>query len=210
EQRIEQPNFQLYRTYGSFGRYLRGATASYHEATGDRPAGYRLDEVTDPKEPATMPSVTLDGMPIILTSRDHPWLAPNSLFVVSDVSFDQLAGGVAWRRYASTWELISEVRNPSLDFGLDARVMLHSRFVQPLLDMTLFLLGLPLVLARESRNIFVSIGLCFGVVLVFFLVVVACQGLGNSGYLLSPSLAAWCPLLIFLPIAAAVSSSLWE
>ena len=55
---------------------------------------------------------------------------------------------------------------------------IHSRIVQPLLDMTLLFLGLPLVVSRESRNVFMAIGLCMGVVTVFLLVVIGFQQLG--------------------------------
>jgi lipopolysaccharide export system permease protein len=210
ERRIEQPNFQLYQRYAQFDRFLQAANAFYLPAHPGRPAGYRLDDVSEPKDPSTIPSVIVDGNPVILTPHDQDWLGPQQLFVASDVSFDQLAGGSSWRRYSSTWELVRELRNPSLDYGLDARVTVHARVVQPLLDMTLFLLGLPLILTRENRSIFVSIGWCFLIVLGFFLVVVVCQALGNSGYLLNPSLAAWCPLMIFIPIATVVAHPVWD
>jgi lipopolysaccharide export system permease protein len=210
QNRIEQPSFQLYERHGEFGRYLQAANAYYHVAEQGRPAGYLLDGVSDPKEPSALESVAVDGVPVILTPRDHPWLQPNQLFVASDISFSQLAGGNAWRRYASTLELIQELRNPSLDYGLDTRVTVHSRLVQPFLDMTLFFLGIPLVLTRENRNIFVAVGWCCLIVFVFFLVVVTSQALGNSGHMITPSLAAWLPLIIFVPIAAVVSQSLWS
>ena len=46
--------------------------------------------------------------------------------------------------------------------------------------------------------------------LLFFLVVLACQAMGTHGYLLSPSLAAWCPLMIFAPVAVAAAAPVWE
>ena len=52
------------------------------------------------------------------------------------------------------------MRNPSLDYGADVRVAIHGRIVKPLLDMTLLFLGLPLVVTRESRNVFIAMGLC--------------------------------------------------
>jgi lipopolysaccharide export system permease protein len=201
DRRIEKPSFQLYVRHGEFDRFLQAANAYAVPAAAGRPRGYLLDEVTQPKEPWTLASVYANSQPVILTPHDQDWLKPQQLFVASEVAFEQLAGGSAWRRYSSTFELIRELHNPSLDFGLDTRVTVHSRFVQPFLDMTLFLLGLPLVLTRENRNIFVAIGWSCLLVFIFFLVVVACQGLGSSGYLLSPSLAAWCPLMIFVPIA---------
>ncbi len=210
QRRIEQPMFRLYQRYGEFGKQLQAKNAYYQTANADRPAGYLLEDVTDPAKPAEIASVMQDGRPVILTPRENSWLKPNQVFLVSQVGFEQLAGGRTWRQYSSTSELIAELRNPSLDFGLDSKVMVHARVVQPFLDLSLFFLGLPLVLTRENRNIFVAAGWCFLLVLLFFVVVIACQALGNIGYLVSPSLAAWLPLMVFAPIATAVSYPMWE
>jgi lipopolysaccharide export system permease protein len=43
----------------------------------------------------------------------------------------------------------------------------------------------------------------------FYLVVYGCQALG-SNYLVSPALAAWLPLMIFLPLAVWMSNPLRE
>lgn len=211
EHRIEQPTFQLYRTYGEFGRQLHGKNAWHKRADANHPAGYLLDEVAEPTKPLELSSATDGDRPVILTPRDYPnWLKPTQLFVVSDVGFEQISNGASWRRYASTSELIAELRNPSLDFGLDSKVLVHSRVVQPFLDLALFFLGLPLVLNRESRNIFVAVGWCFLLVLGFFLVVTLCQTLGSIGYLDSPSFAAWLPLIIFAPLATAAAYPLQD
>jgi lipopolysaccharide export system permease protein len=73
--------------------------------------------------------------------------------------------------------------------------------------MTLLFLGLPLVMARHSRNIFVAAGSCLLMVAIFLIVVLASHGLGMS-YLLKPALAAWGPLLVFVPGAVAMSEPL--
>ena len=86
------------------------------------------------------------------------------------------------------------------------RVTIHSRFVRPLLDITLLFLGLPLVL-KGQRNIFISIGLCILVISAFMLVVVGAQYLG-SAYLISPAFAAWLPLMIFAPTAVLIAEPL--
>jgi hypothetical protein len=36
-----------------------------------------------------------------------------------------------------------------------------------------------------------------------------CHSLGNS-FLISPALAAWCPLLIFAPLAGFASQAFWQ
>jgi lipopolysaccharide export system permease protein len=103
--------------------------------------------------------------------------------------------------------MIRQLRSPSTDLGNDVRVAIHSRFMQPFLDTTLLLLGLPFVITRTNRNPFISIALCLGVVTVFMVVVLGCHSLGSGGRLSEP-LAAWLPLIIFAPIAAYTSDSL--
>ena len=79
---------------------------------------------------------------------------------------------------------------------------IHARIVQPLLDMTLLFLGLPLVVTRENRNVFVAMGICMVVTTAFSLVVAGVQSLGEVPIGFSPPLAAWTPLIIFVPLAA--------
>ena len=93
----------------------------------------------------------------------------------SDVDFDQLTCGKSLTQLSSTAELIRGLRNQSLDYGAKERVAIHARIVQPLLDMTLLLLGLPLVVTRENRNIFVAMGICMVVTIAFTTVVMGMQ-----------------------------------
>jgi lipopolysaccharide export system permease protein len=57
---------------------------------------------------------------------------------------------------------------------------------------------------RENRNVFIAIALSAAAVAVFMLVVIAFQHLGFI-YWLSPALAAWAPLMIFVPLAVGIS-----
>lgn len=203
EKRIANPRFRLPDALSAYGRQLAAENAYYRRAEQGRPAGYLLDHVEYPANLAELDSIRFRSDDVILSPKDTPWLKEDQCFVVSDVSFSLLTAGSPWKQFSSSYELISGLRNPSLDFGADVRVTIHSRLVQPLLDVTLLFLGLPLVLKRESRNIFVSAGLCLLIVAVFFLVVISCHALG-ANYLLSPALSAWTPLLIFGPIAYAI------
>jgi len=208
--RIDEPDFLLPPSLSEYGKLLAAEEAFYKPPEGDRPGGYLFDKVTKPEGLHTLPSLVLDGKPVVITPRDAPdWLRPGQCFVVSDVTFEQLTGGHAWRKYSSTPDLIAGLRNRSLDFGADVRVAIHSRFIQPFLDVTLLFLGLPLVLRREDRNVFIAIGLAALVVCIFMLVVTGFQYLG-SVYSLSPALAAWAPLMIFVPVAVALSERAWE
>ncbi len=207
-QRIEKPSFQIASPeLNKYGRQLVAANAFCQLATSDHPAGYLMKGVSIPKDLAVHPSLAIENEPIILTPMDHAWLKPDECFVVSDITFEQLADSDDWRQNASLPELITGLRNPSLGLGSEVRVAIHARIVQPFLDVTLLFLGLPLLLRRGNRNLFVAVGLCVGLVVAFYLVVLGFQYLG-SNYLVSPTLAAWCPLMIFVPMAVYMSDPL--
>ena len=209
DQHIEKPDFLLPAALSQWAKKLKAENAYYLPQQGDRPAGYLLRGVSEPENVAEVGSLELAGEPVIITPRDADWLKADECFVASKLTFEQLIGGQAFRQFSSTPQLISGLRNSSLDFGADVRVAIHTRFVNPLLDITLLLLGLPLVVSRESRNVFVAIGMCVGVTTVFLLVVIASQHLGSI-CLIDPALAAWAPLIIFVPPAVGMAESLWR
>ncbi|RCS47743.1 LptF/LptG family permease [Bremerella cremea] len=209
EQRIESPNFRLPDSYEGVGDQILGANAFYKPPTADRPGGFLVDGLTKPETTAGVPSIDLNGEPLVLMPGDNRWLNPNQCFLVTGLTFEQLTASSQWRDYASTYDLISTLSNRSLDVGADVRVEIHSRIVQPFLDITLLFLGLPIVLRKENRNIFVAIGYCLLVVIGFYAVTLACKAMGSSYYgIRSPALAAFIPLIIFVPIATAMSTPL--
>ncbi len=210
EKRIDGPDFLLPAGMDRYGRQIRGSQAFYQPAEGDRPSGYLIRGVTEPLDLLRQPSLyDSDGEKTILTPTEYPWLQSNDVFVVSDVDFEQLTGARGFLQFSSTAELIRSLHNESLDFGANVRVGIHSRLVRPLLDINLLFLGLPLVLRRDNRNVFVAVGLCLAVVTVFLLTVYGARFLG-SAVVLSPHLAAWLPLLLFVPVAVAMSDPLRE
>ena len=120
-----------------------------------------------------------------------------------------LIGSDNWRQYGSFMELIRGLHRQSLGMGAGVAVSIHARLLQPICDVTLLFLGLPLILRRGNPNIFLAIGLCVSVVVAFMLGLLGAQYLGSS-YLISPSLAAWLPLMVFVPLAAGMSTPLRE
>ena len=210
DRRIDRPHFRLPSNLAQYGMHITADQAVYHD--GDegqgavRPAGYLLRDVSQPTEITSRASLSVNERPVLLLPSDTPWLKSDECYVVSDVPIEQIAGK-AWRRFSSTWEMVGALRSPSTNFGPDVRVNVHSRIISPLMDLTLLFLGLPLVLSRENRNIFVAIGMCLGVVLCFFCVVIICQWLGNN-CLITPAMAAWAPLAIFAPAAVLLSQTL--
>jgi len=207
QQRIHRPTFHLPETLSRYGTQLTAEDAYYCPADENHPSGYLLQGVEQPKSIATLSSLTLDGKPTIIMPRDAGgWLKPDQCFVASEVTFELLTQGFA---FASTAQLIAGLRNPSLGSGAPVCVEIHSRIVQPLLDVTLLFLGLPLVMTRENRNVFIAIGLCVLLVSVFLVVTMGIQSLG-ANYLISAHLAAWGPLLVFVPVAAGLAGSMWK
>lgn len=212
EKRIAEPSFRVPPQLRKYGWQWTADNAFYQPPCGDRPGGYLLDGVRQPKNLETHPSLCLDGQRVFVTPHDEPtWLKPNQAFLVSDVDFDLLTGGKNVKEFSSAGELIRGLRNPSLGFGAGVEVEIHSRFIKPLFDMTLLFLGLPLVVSRESRNVFVAMGICMGITTLFQLVVMGMQRLGaSSWWFVTPSLAVWLPLIVFVPVAVWLTETLWQ
>lgn len=206
-EKIIGPNFILPARLSRYGKQIAAREAQYQRAEGDRPSGYLLSGVSTPSDLRGKPSLSIDERVVIVTPHDAAWLADDQVFVVSDVAFELLTGGAVWREFASTSELVAELRSPSVDLGNDVRVAIHSRLLQPILDGTLLFLGLPLIVSRNNRSPFVAIGMATAVVALFFAVSLGCQSLGNSGWI-RPALAAWLPLIVFCPVAVYLSDSL--
>lgn len=204
EHLIHRPKFVLPSGLDAYGIHLSAKTAKYLPPADGRPGGYLFQSVTAPLALLKQPSLKQRDREVILTPVDHgDWIQPDQVFFVSNVDFEQLTAGKKMRQLMSTKELIGGLRNPSLDYGADVRVTIHSRIAQPLLDVTLLFLGLPLVMRRETKNIYAAVGMCVLLTAAFMLVIIICQHLGSVLYL-RPTLAAWLPLMIFVPTAVSL------
>ena len=212
DRRIAGPSFDLPPTLRKHGSKLVAKEAFSLPATSNHPRGYLLRGVTAPSQPAeclslSVPSLSGNEQIIIFMPCDQRWLKGDECFVASNVEFQTLTGNMAGQRYTSIAGLIRGLHNPSNDFGADRRVAVHTRLIQPLMDATLLLLGVPIVLSQNNRNLFMAIGLCLAIVVAFMMVAIACQYLGNTS-LISSALAAWLPLIIFVPVAVALAEPL--
>lgn len=209
DRRIANPSFRLPKSLRHVGRKLIGENAYHKDATDAIPAGFLIDGLSHPMELLAKPSVALDGQPVILTPVDTPWLSAGQCFVVSDIDFQQLSSSAEWLEYSSLRDLVQALYNPSLHYGADVRVAIHSRLMQPVLDVLLVLIGLPIVMSRRGQNVFVAVGKCILLVLVFWIVVTGSQQAGETS-LIRPALAAWLPLFFLAPAAVYYLHSLWE
>jgi len=207
--RIEAPSLLLPPTLAEYGPQIDAAVAVWKPPAEGRPAGYLLTAVSEPADIDRLEPVAGDAAPAVLTRATAPWLQPGECFVVSDVTFEQMIGSTNWSQYSATPDLVRAIANPSLGVGADVPLRVHARFVAPLLDMSLALLGIPLVVGPNRRGIFVAVGACVAMTVIFFLVTLGCHALA-TGYLLSPSLGAWLPVLILAPLAAWRAQPMWQ
>jgi lipopolysaccharide export system permease protein len=186
----------------AIGPKLLAKSATFHESKEDRPTGYLLSDVETPRNIDARLSVyePETGQALLLTSKDTPWIEPGSCFLVSSIEYEVLRGGSSWQQYASLSELLTHLKAEKMPAsGNELQVSIHQRLLRPVVDWTVLLLGIPILLKRPDRHLFWVAGMCLGVVGGFTGLVMGLAALGSSGLLLSPHLAAWLPLLIFLP-----------
>ncbi|MDA8697891.1 LptF/LptG family permease [Rubripirellula sp.] len=200
-QTILDPNFRLDGDYSEFGEVLVGETATWYDSSLEHGSGYLIEGVQRPEQVEELKSVGFKGRYILLTGRDQAWLNPGQCFFTTTLHPDFLQTKQSAIRMASILELVSHVRNPSVHSSMALRVLLHERLVRLPLDYILILLGLPMILNRNERNLFVMIAAVSVTVLVFFAIKTASGAMGGSGYLLSPMMAAWMPLILLGPFA---------
>lgn len=199
---IIEPKVQLPATISTQHNRLTAQLASFESADQRHPAGIRLKKVTQPVELAGFRSIVVDNQtPVVYSPSDVRWLNEDELFVVSDVTMEQAAFGNRLALYRTTPEMMAAVRKPRTWFGNNQKVGLHVRILQPFLDMTLLLLGLPLAISNTDRNIFVAAGISFAVVAAVSIVTLASQSLGTYNLIQPAALSAWIPLLVFVPLA---------
>ncbi|MDR1382251.1 MAG: LptF/LptG family permease [Planctomycetaceae bacterium] len=201
DETIEAPKFIMPTGLNIYGKSIEAKSAKYMRASGNRPAGYMLKEVTTPLELLSNDSLKLNDQTVVITSKDAPdWVSSTDCFVASHITFHQIAGGEIWEQYGSTLELVEGARGASLKLGESVYFVIHSRVTQPLLDMTLLLLGLPIILAKSDRNVFKALGVGALLIVAFLAVQMICKNVGISYH--QPILGAWFPLIMFIPLAA--------
>lgn len=200
EKKILEPVVQLPSTFGPKINRLSAKSATFSQADETHPAGIHLKQVTQPTSLAGFRSVVIDQSPVIYAPTETAWLEEDELFVVSNVSMEQAAFGNRLALYRTTPEMMAAVRQPRTWFGNNQKVGLHVRIIQPFLDLTLLLLGLPLAMSNSDRNIFVAAGVSFAVVGAVSVVTLGSQALGTYNLIEPAALSAWIPLVVFAPL----------
>ncbi len=208
ERKVEQAEFRLPDTCAAFAISVIAEKAERVDANDLHPAGFILSQVKRPADLGEKSSVIVDSRPVVLTARDHSWLKKDELFIVSGILLNDVAFGQDQRRYGSLSQQFADLRNPNVFSSSRQRVEVHSRVVRPALDFAILLIGLPLVISRRDRSVFMALGSCLVVVMVIQVFVLTSHGLGASHILPSAALAAWLPVMALLPSGIAMQTRL--
>nr|WP_220498470.1 LptF/LptG family permease [Rhodopirellula sp. JC639] len=198
---IQHPSFRLDVDYPGFGEALVSVSARWLPADANHGEGYLMQQVITPVAIDDIPSAGRDRGLVLMTAYDQPWLEAGECFVATPVNAEILQTDQSSTRLSSSLQLFDRLRNPAVHNSMATRVLLHERLIRVPLDFSLFLLGLPLVVNRRGRNLFMMIGAAIGTVVLFFALKTAGSAMGGGGYLLSPAIAAWMPFLVLGPIA---------
>lgn len=202
ERRISEADIQVPIDLQSDLSRIHASWAIIEPENEMHPAGLWLHQVDTPAELETQNSlVNEDGEKVVFMPKDNVWLTKGQCFVRCDFDVQQIAYGNKLASYLTTQDMMAELRKPRKWFGHNQQINLHTRMLQPVLDMTLLMLGLPLVIGGAQRNIFMSAGLVFWIVAAFQLTSMGCQMLGASSVIQPAAMAAWIPIALFFPFA---------
>jgi lipopolysaccharide export system permease protein len=136
--------------------------------------------------------LTEDGRKRVIPSTNG-----KDVFIVSEVSFDQLYNRGRNLKLLSSTQLIQRIQNPSTG-PMPVRgqsLALHTRITRPFLCLLNIAIALPLVMRKESHSLITNMVICAGVLGVLYMVAQGCFALGAIGQL-NPDLAAWLPVIL--------------
>ena len=201
DQRITNVQIELPTNVAPPTAPLRAETGFVKEAETWRPAGIILHSVTSNMGSLSNSIKDDNGELLVYMPADYHWLSGRQLFVRCNFSKEQIAFSKQQEQYQSTRELITTANKPKRWSNHRQYINIHTRLVRPILDVTLLLLGLPLVIGSIERNVFISAGTCFGIVGLVQLTSIVCYSLGASSLIHPAALAAWTPVLLYVPAA---------
>ena len=202
ERRVSEADIQLPGKLGAILPRIHASWGILEPADELHPAGLWMHAVHKPENVAAFDSLKSEsGETIFFSQKDQKWLGPGQCFVACDFTIAEMAYGKKLNQYNTTPQLIAELRKPKKWFGNGQQINIHSRLLKPILDITLLMLGLPMVIGGIERNVFISAGVCFWIVGAIQLTTITCNTLGATSLIQPAALAAWIPVLIFLPFA---------
>lgn len=189
ERRLVKAGFNLPRELAVKSYALQAESAVYMPETAQRPAGWMLQNLTGLFDEELL---TEEGRRRIIPQENG-----RDVFIVSDVSFDQLYNRGRNLKLLSSVQLIDRIRNPSTGFVhvQSQSLALHARITRPLLTLFSIAMALPLVMRRESQSLILNMAVCAVVLGGFYIFFQGSLALGH-GHFLRPDLAAWLPVMV--------------
>lgn len=167
---------------------LRADEAFHYPAQGKWPAGWLLKNAAPRYDKLTL---TDGGKQLVIPQRNG-----TDMFVVTEVTFDELYNRSTSFKFLSTAELLQRVRRPALGTtSVRAQLLhLHSRFLRPAMLIVAIFLILPLIIRREHTNLITNVALGTLLIGVVFGCSQALQFVSQAG-LMAEQLATWAPLI---------------
>ena len=193
ERTIEKPIFVLPApTLVGYIVILEAESAQFLPAKRGQPSGWMLRNITTPPLADISHSLTERGHELVRVQKNA-----RDVFVVSAIPCDQLLKRSSSFTALSTSELLARISCPAFGTLSVHRLVLylHSRFMQPLMNIIAVLLTIPLMVRRESPGLVADTSLCGFVLAVTFGVIQGFQSLGAIEAI-PPELAAWAPVVI--------------
>lgn len=197
---IEQPRFVLpVPGICEIPTPLEGNSATFHKKSDRSPSGWLLKDVTHPLQQLRL---TPEGKKRIRATQ-----TPGEIFVVTDVSFDQLCSRSRSFKLVSTPELVRRINNPAYSsVSLKGQSLeLHVRLLRPLIDVVTMLIAIPLIVRKESRGLVGSMAICTGVLGILYAVLQGSLYIGSIN-LIAADLAVWLPVILIGTLAAWLAS----
>ncbi len=124
--------------------------------------------------------------PVLENWAHHEILDPideGRYFLYSDIDFQNAIRSKNWFVYMTTWHLLEEMNRPGNPQQAALAVVFHQRLTRPILGMILVFMGLGVILRDQTRNVFISAGMCLVLCAVFFGACITSQYLGNNEHL---------------------------
>jgi len=176
---------------------LKCEAAVFMPQTNGHSSGWLLTNLTGLFDPEML---TDEGRKRIIARANG-----RDVFIVSDVSFDQLYNRVSNVKLLSTTQLVERIRNPSTGPIPVVRqsMALHTRLTRPILSLLVVAMALPLVMRRESQSLIWNMTICATVLGSFYALTQASYMLGGQD-LLRPDFAAW------LPVISTGAATMWS
>lgn len=141
---------------------LKAREAVFLKKTRKRPSGWLLKDV---RPSLAAVRLTPKGSQVVRALKD-----PKQVFIITDVSADQLYSRSQNYKFVSTPELIRRIGHPAGNFASvrGQRLHLHARLMSPFINLIAVLVVVPLICRKESSGLVANLALCTGVLGVFF------------------------------------------